>query len=247
MIDGYYFQKMHINEKGNFASEVVGVSISFKASSPALAAHLLETETRLATFKKTLEKLSLVDISALMEADDNERDGGLVNLRDYAQVCASRSNAEWSQAGQKIVNTFKKVGWQMNEAPYGDETNRVDSFLNMLKTEPELQQAVTTIMGQDWVAEIESGQAKFKQHSAIRIDKNAVEEAKSNTSLAARELGIALDRMLRFIESEIEFYGKVELKTLVIKINEIISTYVVLQKQRATRALNAKDNKMGKP
>jgi hypothetical protein len=160
-------------------------------------------------------------------------------------VCASRSNAEWSQAGQKIVNTFKKVGWKMNEAPYGDETNRVDTFLNMLKTEPELQQAVATMKGQDWVAEIENGQAKFKQHSSIRIDKNAVEEAKSNTSLAARELGITLDRMLRFIESEIEFYGKVELKTLVIKINEIISTYIVLQKQRATRAQNAKDDKLG--
>lgn len=236
MIDGYYFQRMHINERGTFATEVVGVATPFKVSSPNLASYLQEVETRLAAYRKTLEKLSTVDLSSLIEADDNQRDNGLTNLRDYALLCSTRKNADWAHAGQLIVNTYRKVGWDMDRMPYADETNRVDTLLSMLKNEPELKQAVATIQGQDWVTEIEEGQTSFKQHSAARVDKSVEQEAKSNTRQAATELGSAIDKMFRFIDSEIEFYNKAELKDLVFKLNKIISGYVTLQKQRATLA-----------
>lgn len=239
MIDGYYFQKMHINEKGAFASEVAEATTPFATNMPALAAYKKTVEEKLAIYRITLEKLSLTDMSSLIEADDDQRDNGLTNLRDYAQVCASRKNAEWAHAGLLIVNTFRKVGWDMDRMPYADETNRVDTLLSMLKNEPELKQAVATIQGQDWVTEIEEGQTSFKQHSAARVDKSLEQEAKSNTAQAANELGDAIAKMFRFIESEIEFYGKVELKDLAFKLNKIISGYVTLQKQRATLAKKA--------
>lgn len=240
MINGYYFQRMHVNEKGRFAVEALAAIAPLRANSPALAAHVQETEARLDAFQKSLQRLSTVDVSALIKADDDLRDSGLVNLRDYAQVCSARKNEEWAHAGQLIVNTFRKVGWQMHEAPYADETNRVDTLLEMLKEEEELKQAVAAIHAQDWVAEIEEGQARFKQHSSARVDKAAAEEAKSNTRQAAGELGKAIDKLFRFIDSEIEFYNKVELKELAVKINKVILTYVTLQKQRSTRAKNAK-------
>ncbi|WP_320054748.1 DUF6261 family protein [uncultured Acetobacteroides sp.] len=246
MIDGYYFKKMHINEKGAFASEVAEATTPFKVSSPNLAAHLQEVEARLATYRKTLEKLSTVDMSSLIETDDDQRDNGLTNLRDYAQVCASRKNAEWAHAGQLIVNTYRKVGWDMDRMPYADETIRVDTLLSMLKTEPELKQAIETMKAQEWVAEIEEGQANIKAHSAARVTKEAEQEAKSNTAQAADLLGEAVAKLFRFVESEIEFYNKPELKDLVLKINTIIGRYVTLQKQRATRAKNSKDPKKDK-
>lgn len=243
MIDGYYFQKMHINEKGAFATEVAEATTPFKVSSPNLATHLQETETRLAAYRKTLEKLSTVDLSSLIEGDDDQRDNGLTNLRDYAQVCASRKNADWAHAGQLIVNTYRKVGWDMDRMPYADETNRVDTLLSMLKNEPELKQAVETMKAQEWVAEIEEGQNNIKLHSAARVDKESVQEAKNNTAQAASQLGDAIAKLFRFVESEIEFYNKAELKDLVMKLNIIIGRYVTLQKQRATRAKNSKDTK----
>lgn len=242
MIDGYYFKKMHTNEKGAFASEVVNATTPFKVSSPNLAAHLQEVEARRLTYAKTLEKLSTVDLSSLIESDDDQRDKGLTNLRDYAQVCASRKNAAWAHAGQLIVNTFRKIGWDMDRMPYADETNRVDTLLSMLKNEPELVQALETIQGQEWVTEIEEGQANIKLHMAARVDKDAAQEAKSNTQQAASELGVAIAKLFRFIESEIEFYNKAELKDLAFKLNLIIARYVTLQKQRATRAETAKND-----
>lgn len=246
MIDGYYFQKMHINERGTFAAEVVGVATPFKVSSPNLATYILEVETRLAIYRKTLEKLSTVDLSSLIEADDDQRDNGLTNLRDYALLCSTRKNAEWAHAGQLIVNTYRKVGWDMDRMPYADETTRVDTLLSMLKNEPELKQAVATIQGQDWITEIEEGQASFKQHSAARVDKAVEQEAKSNTRQAADELGSAINKLFRFVESEIEFYNKPELKDLVMKVNIIIGRYVTLQKQRATLAKKAQKNEQEK-
>lgn len=242
MIDGYYFQKMHTNEKGAFAAEVVSAATPFKTSSPNLAAHLQEVEARRLAYAKTLEKLSTVDMSGLIESDDDQRDNGLTNLRDYAQVCASRKNAAWAHAGQLIVNTYRKIGWDMDRMPYADETNRVDTLLSMLKNEPELIQALETIQGQEWVTEIEEGQTSIKLHTAARIDKAAAQEAKSNTQQAAGELGVAIAKLVRFIESEIEFYSKAELKDLAFKLNLIIARYVTLQKQRATRAETAKND-----
>lgn len=241
MINGYYFQRMHVNEKGRFADEAIGAIAPFRTSSPALAAHIQEAEARLEAFQKSLQRLSTVDISSLIKEDDDQRDRGLINLRDYAQLCSSRKNEAWAHAGLLIVNTFRKVGWQMHEAPYADETNRVDTLLSMLKNEEELKQAVATILAQDWVAEIEEGQARFKEHSSARIDKAAAEEAKSNTRQAAGELGKSIDKLFRFIESEIEFYNKTELKEVVVKINTIVGRYVAEQKQRATRAKNGKE------
>jgi len=238
MINGYYFQKMHINEKGTFAAEVADATAPFAATMPALAAYKKTVDDRLAIYRKSLEKLSMVDLSSLIESDDDHRDNGLTNLRDYAQLCTERKNAAWAQAGQLIVNTYRKIGWDMDRMAYADETTRVDTLLSMLKNEPELRQAVETIQAQEWVTEIEEAQASFKQHSTARVDKTAAQEAKSNTVQAAKELGEAIAKEFRFIESEIEFYNKAELKDLVFKLNTIIAKYVTLQKQRATRSEN---------
>ena len=199
MINGYYFQKMHINEKGTFAAEVADATAPFAATMPALAAYKKTVDDRLAIYRK---------------------------------------NAAWAQAGQLIVNTYRKIGWDMDRMSYADETTRVDTLLSMLKNEPELRQAVETIQAQEWVTEIEEAQASFKQHSTARVDKTAAQEAKSNTVQAAKELGEAIAKEFRFIESEIEFYNKAELKDLVFKLNTIIAKYVTLQKQRATRSEN---------
>jgi hypothetical protein len=231
---------MHTNEKGTFAAEVAGAAAPFKTNAPALAAHLQEVDEKRAAFSKTLEKLSTVDLSSLMEIDDDQRDRGINNLCDYAQVCALRKNEKWAQAGQLVVNTIRKVGWNMDLLSYADETNRVDTLLNMLKNEPELKLAIETMQAQDWVTEIEEGQTSFKRHSAERVDKEAVQEAKNNSKQAANALGDAVAKLFRFIESEIEFYNKAELKELVVKFNTIIDKYVSLQKQRATRAKNEK-------
>lgn len=240
MINGYYFQRMHVSEKGRFADEIICVVEPYKTSFPALATFLQETKNRSDIYMRSLQKLSIVDINSLIKKDHEQRCNGLVNLRDYAEVCSSRKNMAWSLAGQLIVNTFRKLDWKMHLASYAKVTTSVDTLLHMLKNEDELKQAVITTQAQEWVAEIEEGQNSYKQHSALRIDKLVVEEAKSNSREASRELGIAIDRLFRFIISEIEFYNKVELKELVVKINMIISTYITLQKQRYTRAKNAR-------
>ena len=242
MINGCYYQKMHVNEKGTFAGEVAAAVAPFAECSPTLLAHLKAVEEQLARFRKSLEKLSIADISSQIKADDGERDRGLANLRDYALLCAKRKNPSWAQGGQLIVNAFRKVGWNMDKASYGDETNRVETLLTLLNTEPEQVQAVAAIQAHDWVEQIEEAQLRFRQHSATRIDKMAVEEAKSCSTTEARRLGSAISKLFRLIESEVEFYNRAELNELVVKLNKIIEGYTTLQKQRAARAKRPKSD-----
>ena len=108
--------------------------------------------------------------------------------------------------------------------------------------EPELVQAVAAIQAHDWVEQIEEAQLRFRQHSATRIDKMAVEEAKSCSTTEARRLGSAISKLFRLIESEVEFYNRAELNELVVKLNKIIEGYTTLQKQRAARAKRPKSD-----
>ncbi len=238
---------MHINEKGCFAAEVTTAVAPFAECSLALQAHLKAVEEQLARFQRSLEKLSLADISSQVKADDGERDHGLANLRDYALLCAKRKDPSWAQGGQLIVNTFRKVGWDMGKAAYADETNQVDTLLALLSTEPELVQAVAAIQAHDWVEQIEEAQRRFRQHSAMRIDKVAAEEAKSCTTTEARRLGSAISKLFRLIESEVEFYNRAELAELVTRLNKIIEGYTTLQKQRAARTNHPKPDDSNLP
>ena len=115
MINGCYYQKMHVNEKGTFAGEVAAAVAPFAECSPTLLAHLKAVEEQLARFRKSLEKLSIADISSQIKADDGERDRGLANLRDYALLCAKRASVVIGEEARPLEEALARARERLGE------------------------------------------------------------------------------------------------------------------------------------
>jgi hypothetical protein len=244
MIENYHFQDMRINEKGTFADKLLAVTNGYGEKDAELKPLLQNVTTTNTAFSKALEKLSLVELTALMDADDDQRDSGIGNLESYALSCANRKNPIWAHAGQVVVDALKAVGWDMNYRANSAETKLVDTFLAQIESQPALKQALTTINAQEWIDEIREGQTSYKQHDQQRLTaKNS--EGKVSSKLAARQLGEAIDKMVRYINFQIEYKNREDYRALSFLINTIIAEFATALKQRATRAQNAKDGKLG--
>ena len=242
MITGYNFHKMHVNERGTFATEVINMVTPFAATMPALNLHLKYVVAQAEKYGSSLAKLSLVDLSGKIADTDTELDAEVVNLRDYAEVCASRADAAFAQAGAAIVNTYRKVGWDMHRESFADETQRVTTLLSLLTTDPELVKAVATLRAESWITPIQANLQQLVDLLALRRDKQAVEEAKANTAQTSSELGKAIDKLFRFIKAEIEFYDRQELIALADQLNSNTARYTTLMAQRAARKSKGKDS-----
>ena len=240
MINGFYFQKMHTNERGTFTTEVISMVTPFASTNPTLKNQLSQVVAQSSIYAGALSKLSFVDLSGKITATDAELDNEIVNLRDYAVVCASRSNADFAEAGSTIVNTYRKVGWEMHRESFADETQRVTTLLSLLDTDPELVKAVATLNAQSWIEPIRHKHQQLVELLAIRRDKQAVEATKGNTAKASADLGKAIDKLFRLIENEIEFYDRTELLPLVSQLNSNTARYTTLIAQRSSR--NSKGN-----
>lgn len=241
MIEAYNYHQMRINEKGTFADKLLLVATPYGEKDAELKPLLQNVTTANTAFSKALEKMSFVELTALMGEDDDQRDNGIGNLEGYALSCAGRKNPIWVQAGQVVVDAIKVVGWDMNYRGNVEETKLIDTFLAQIESQPTLKQALITINAQEWIDEIREGQTSYKLHDQQRLTaKNS--EGKTTSKEAARELGIAIDKMVRYINFQIEFKNREDYRDLSFIVNTLISEITTTLKQRATRAQNAKDN-----
>ena len=239
MIEPYYFQDMRINEKGAFAKEVLAVAKPYGEKDLELKPLIDDTSSKSEILSKALDRLSVADITKLMNEDDDQRDSGIANLESYALSCSKRKDPVWANAGQVVVNALRTVGWDMNYRSNKEETNLIDTFLLMVDSQENLKQALVTINAQEWIDEIRQGQTSYVQHTALR--KEAEKPANSITSReAARELGFAIDKLFRYINYQIEFKGSATYAALSNEINKTIAEYRIAIKQRETRSENEK-------
>lgn len=237
MIEGYNYHDMRINEKGVFAKEVLAAAKPYGEKDPELKPLIDDASSKSEILSKALDRLSVADITKLMNEDDDQRDSGIANLESYALSCSKRKDPVWANAGQVVVNALRTVGWDMNYRSNKEETNLIDTFLLMVDSQENLKKALTTINAQEWIDEIRQGQASYVQHTALR--KEAEKPGSSITSReAARDLGVAIDKLFRYINFQIEFKGSDTYATLADEINKTIADYRATIKQRATRAEN---------
>lgn len=242
MVEGYYFQDMRINEKGAFAKEVLAVAVPYGEKDPELKPLIDDASSKSQILSKALDRLSVADITKLMNEDDDQRDNGIANLESYALSCSKRKDPVWANAGQVVVNALKTVGWDMNYRSNKEETNLIDTFLLMVDSQENLKKALVTINAQEWIDEIRGGQTSYVQHTALR--KEAEKPGSSITSReAARDLGTAIDKLFRYINFQIEFKASATYATLADEINKTIAEYRAAIKQRATRAENEEKKK----
>ncbi|WP_047450006.1 DUF6261 family protein [Alistipes sp. ZOR0009] len=233
MIEPSLFQEMRINEKGAFADKVLAKANPYGEKDADMKSLIDDANTKNQIFGKALEKLSLVAITKLMHEGDDLRDGGISNLEGYALSCSKRKDPVWAAAGQEVVNALRAIGWNMNYRGNKEETKLVDLFLAQIEAQPTLKQALTTISAQGWIDEIREGQASYKLHDAQR--EAADKPGGSITSReAARELGVAIDKLFRYVNFQIEFKDSADCTALANEINKTIAEYRVTMRQRAT-------------
>lgn len=233
MIEPSLFQEMRINEKGAFADKVLAKANPYGEKDADMKSLIDDANTKNQIFGKALEKLSLVAITKLMHEGDDLRDGGISNLEGYALSCSKRKDPVWAAAGQEVVNALRAIGWNMNYRGNKEETKLVDLFLAQIEAQPTVKQALTTISAQGWIDEIREGQASYKLHDAQR--EAADKPGGSITSReAARELGVAIDKLFRYVNFQIEFKDSADCTTLANEINKTIVEYRVTMRQRAT-------------
>lgn len=245
MIQPLNFQLMHVNEKGTFTNKILDAAAPYKASNPEFAPVYEEANAKNQIFSKALQKMSYESITRLMEEDDDLRANGFTNLRDYAQLCASRKNPTWALAGQLLVDHIRKIGWDTAQKANAEETKLLDTLLNELESTPVLKEAIATINAQEWIDEIRQGQGNFKQHEAQRRSMKNSDE-KITTREAARQLGFAIDRLVRYVNFQIEFKNSADFISLSNTVNVIVDESAAVLKQRATRLKNAKKKKAAK-
>lgn len=233
---------MHINERGAFTDKVLAFAGPYAEKDAELKPLLQVLNEKNQIFSKSLEKLSLVDITKLLGKDDEQRDSGFANLKKYALSCSNRLNPDWAIAGQLVVNSIKALGWNTNYRGNEEETKLIDTFLAQIDSQTSLKQAITTINAGEWVEEIRQGQAKFKQHDAQRT---AARESgdKTTSKEASREVGAALDKLFRYINFQIEFKASASYAALGDEINKIAASFRATQRLRATLAEKAKKEK----
>ncbi len=230
---------MRINEKGVFGKDVLAAAKPYGEKDPELKPLVDDVSTKSQILSKALDRLSVADITKLMNEDDDQRDSGIANLETYALSCSKRKDPVWANAGQVIVNALKTVGWDMNYRSNKEETNLIDTFLLMVDSQENLKKALTTINAQEWIDEIRQGHARYVQHDAQR--KDAEKPGSSITSKdAAREQGAAIDKLFRYVNFQIEFKASATYATLADDINKIIAEYRAALKLRATLAENEK-------
>ncbi len=242
MIQPLNFQQMHVNEKGTFTNKILDVATPYKALHPEFVPVFDEVTAKNQIFSKALQKLSFENITRLMEQDHKLRCNGFVNLRDYALTCSMRKNVNWKLAGQVLVDHIRLIGWDTAQKTNAEATSLLETLLNELDNTPALKQSITTINAEEWLDEIRQGQTSYVTHEAQRrlLKTN---NTKVSTREAARHLGFALDKMVRYVNFHIEFEKNADFMNLAQTINVIIADTSAILKQRATRIKNAKKKK----
>lgn len=242
MIKGFFYHDMRILEKALFAEKMLQIVKRDQDQDAEFALLVQDMEGKVETLNQALQKVSNASISSLVKKDDAQRDKGISNLRRYAQTCAARKNEAWASAGQQLVYAIKAVGWTMNRKGNKEETNLVDTLLNMLETHPHLKQAIETINAQEWVAEIREGQASYILHKEQQTQAKPPKSRVSSQE-AARVLGFAIDKMGRYINFHIEFRNNETYKAMASSLNHIIAEFRATQKQHATRSRKKREGK----
>jgi hypothetical protein len=208
---------MRIYEKSSFTKKVLAATAPYKDKDAEFTPLFLDVEEKNMSFEKALHKLS-VDCLARLMNEESVYGSGINNLRDYAQLCVTSKNPELSSAGQIILENFDKIGWDASTRNNAEEPIVVGAILGEVENNDKLKDAITMIRGEEFIAEIKEGHAQFTHAEAQRI---AVQE-KVDAKDANRELGLALDRMFRYINYQIEFKGNVAYATLANSVNNII-------------------------
>lgn len=229
MISNHPYRLMSIPEKEAFVSAITKAAQKAKVRNPDLTHYIQSLECHLEALTKAYEKIKDIPVVTQLVKYDDIRDNGLINLRDYASICAMNNNVEWATAGETILSAYKDINWDIHRLRNADETSRIDNFLIVLKTYPRLVQAVTTINADHWVEEIELGQKHFK--AAFGKYK---EECKRcpiiDMQPIIKNLGIAIEQLFQYVNMRLEFAPNDELYAFNHKANDLIASYKARRK-----------------
>lgn len=243
MTQGYYFKSMRINEKGYFAIKVLNITEAMVAKDPEFKALYDEVKLQNDELDRATSKLSVADLTELMVEDDDLRDSALANIKDQAQICAQRKNPEIAQAGKLVVSTIKSIDWNMQQRGNAEETALMAKLLDIFDTNAAVKQALATIDATEFVDDMRTGQAMYIAHDKNRTSAKG-QNVKTTSKLAARELGVAIDKLFRYIDFMVDFRNNPDYLAISNNINAAITEAKSKVTQRETRAENAK-NKEG--
>lgn len=238
MIEAYNYSDMHINERSSFTDKVLDFANQYADNDAEFKALLQVLNEKNQIFCKSIEKQNLVYITNLLAMDDEQRDSGFANLKKCALSFSSRLNMNWAVAGHLVLNSIKALEWSTNYLGKDEVTRLIDSLLAQIDSKPALKQAISTIKASGWVKEIRRGQAKYKQHDALRTA--ALKACDKTASIeASRDVGVALDRLFLYINFQIEYKANDSYAALASNINKIAASYRATQKLRASLVENA--------
>lgn len=238
MIDSISYRRLSLEEKQNFVDEALPILQTRLGENPTFKSHIDTVETSYNLLKASAQTISHPELTALINEGNAIREGGLRSLKGSANHSINRPDPVWIKSGQQVLNLFREFGENMADLPIAKQTAAVENFLGAIDRSPELKQDITTIQGDIWLQDIRDGQQKVKAGIATR---DASKKNDDNTPTdVAKELGVNLDKLFRYINMKIEFEPTPELKALSVELNKVIVRYRRNISLRATLRDNAK-------
>jgi hypothetical protein len=242
MIEAVNYRKLSLNEKINFANEVIPVVDPTLGELPEYKVLVAQVKDQRDTLMKSSEGLSHPEVTAEVNEGDSLRDGGLGGIKSNATRSLHRSDPKWVAAGTIILQAFHDFGDDMAHMPMAKETAAVDKFLIEVDHNAELKAAITTIHSDAWLQDVRDGQQIVKS-AIVKRDDSIAADTLPPAYDAAKPLGVSIDKLFRFINLKLEIEPKPELVALANRINTIIERYKKLIKLRQTLREQAKNEK----
>lgn len=238
MIDSISYRRLSLEEKQNFVDETLPIVKTRIGENPIFKSHITQIETHYDLLKTTSQTISHPELTALINDGCALREGGLRSLKSTANHSVNRSDTTWIKAGQQVLNLFRDFGNNIPELSNAKQTAAIENFLGAIDGNPELKQSITTIHCDAWLQDIRDGQHKVKTAIAMR---DASKKGDDYTaSDVAKQLGIDIDKLFRYINMKIEFEPTPELKELSVELNKVIVRYRRNITLRATLRDNSK-------
>lgn len=225
------FRKLSLTEKQNFTDEILPAVKTSLGENALFKPYIAQVEADLSHLKVSSQVLTHPELTAEIVDGDELRDGGISSLKQAATRAAGRRDPVWVKAGQCILNAFHDIGDNIAALPINKETSSIENLLGVIESTPDLKQAITTIHAEVWLQDIKDGQQIVKDVIKKR-DTSKIEN--DSASDKARQLTVSVDKLLRYINSKIEFEPAPEFTALALELNKIIDRYRKTVKLRAT-------------
>lgn len=143
------------------------------------------------------------------------------------------------ESAQRLEDTIRNRGWDMQNAAYDAESNNIKLLLADIKASPVLQADAVTIKCDDLFPLLDAANKKFDESEAQRKTQELAQGG-INSYEAVRGLNAEIQRIFDYLNSVSAVYP--EVATAIDQVNLLIDPLAAKIKIRATVAENEKQN-----